>query len=303
MVKGHFSRIAGLCFILLLSGCSTVEVPQQQQTGSSSSTNTQQDKSASDHAQAMSRGQNVTVKTSQGEISVAPTVVAITDASGNAADSQGNQAQVFYNDPWENMNRHIFAFNNYAYDFVLIPAAEGYQFLVPAVARDKIGNAFNNIREPLNLLNNVVAGEFKDAGNNVGRFLINSTVGILGLFDPAQDWFDIAPRKQTIADTLFDYDVSAGPYLVLPLLGPSDSRGAFSTVSEGFIHPINQLMDPPESYMLRTFDGFDDFSGQAKTYQDLYQKADDPYIFFRNQYIQSQRRDEYFQYQGVTDDK
>ncbi|WP_218312027.1 VacJ family lipoprotein [Alteromonas antoniana] len=254
----------------------------------------QSQSNTNDDVTRLSAGESVTIETSQGEVSVEPTVVAITDAQ---AQTDGDQVTdtVYYHDPWEGMNRAIFSFNHYLYSYVLIPAADGYQFVVPAVARDKIGNAFDNIREPLNLLNNVFAGEVDEAGVNLGRFVINSTVGLFGLFDPAESWFDLKAEKQTIADTLSKHEIRAGPYLVLPVLGSSDTRGAFSTVTEGFIHPINQLVDPPESYQLRIFDGFDDFSSQSETYQTLYNNAEDPYLYFRNQYIQGQRRDEVFE--------
>ena len=284
----------------LVTGCSS-SAPDQQQAVTSSDTAQSQSETPSD-VDRLNAGESVSVQTSQGEIKVEPTVVAITDAQANTNPDQP-AGEVFYNDPWENVNRKIFSFNHSLYQYALIPAADGYKWLVPAVARDKIGNAFDNIREPLNLLNNVVAGEFRQAGANLSRFFINSTLGLFGLFDPATHWFNIGAQKQTIADTLFHYEVDSGPYLVLPFLGPSDSRGAFSTVAEGVIHPINQLTDSPESYFLRAFDGFDDFSGQAETYQNLYQQADDPYLYFRNQYIQGQRRDEYFQYKGQQDEE
>lgn len=242
----------------------------------------------------LSAGKAVTIETSQGQISVEPTVVAITDAK-NRKNSERPVDDAYYHDPWEGMNRAFFSFNHYVYSYLLIPVSDGYRFLVPDVARDKVGNAFDNLREPLNLLNNAFAGEFDDAGINLGRFVINTTVGLFGLFDPADSWFDLKPQKQTIADTLSRHSIRAGPYLVIPILGPSDTRGAFSTVTEGFIHPINQLTDPPESYQFRIFDGFDDFSSQSETYQTLYENAEDPYIYFRNQYIQGQRRDEAFE--------
>ncbi|WP_414827813.1 VacJ family lipoprotein [Alteromonas sp. H39] len=274
----------------LLSACTSV--PDKDVVTDSNVEESQSDKNGD--VARLSAGESVTIETSQGQLDVEPTVVAITDAQAQA-DGKSVVDSVYYHDPWEGMNRAIFSFNHYLYSYVLIPAAEGYQFVVPAVARDKIGNAFDNIREPLNLLNNVFAGEIDEAGVNLGRFVINSTIGLFGLFDPADAWFDVKAQKQTIADTLSKHEIRAGPYLVLPVLGSSDTRGAFSTVTEGFIHPINQLVDPPESYQLRIFDGFDDFSSQSETYQTLYENAEDPYIYFRNQYIQGQRRDEVFE--------
>lgn len=241
-------------------------------------------------ANTLSKGKFVTIETSQGRLEVSPTVVSV-------ADEQQDEptGEVVYNDPLEGLNRAIFSFNDFSYRYALLPISDGYRYVVPSSVRDKIGNAFDNLREPLNLLNNTFAGEFSEAGTNLGRFLINSTVGLLGFFDPATDWFHIAPEKQTIANTLQHYDISAGPYLVLPILGPSDSRGAFSTLTEGVIHPVNYVADPPETYQIRIVDGIDDFSSQSDIYRSLYEQAEDPYLYFRNQYIQGQRRDELFE--------
>jgi len=295
VVKSVSHLLTLVLTLFVLGGCSsTTQAPPSTDTSTRQSTPANPDNpEPNDAVKQLNSGKKVKVETSQGTIEVEPTVVAITDAQAPAGQSS---SQVYYNDPWEDFNRSMFTFNHYLYSYVLIPASDGYHYLVPATVRDKIGNAFDNIREPLNLLNNLATGEFDEAGANLSRFLINSTVGLFGLFDPASHWFDIAPHKQTIADTLFHYEVGAGPYLVLPVLGPSDSRGAFSTVSEGFIHPVNQLIDTPQSYQIRAFDGFDDFSDQSETYQSLYNKANDPYLYFRNQYIQGQRRDEYFYY-------
>ncbi|MCW8090293.1 MlaA family lipoprotein [Alteromonas sp. ASW11-130] len=282
-------------FIVALLGCASPSEPEQLSPPQEQSSQPNQNRQVNE----LSQGKTVTITTSQGEVRVEPTVVAVTDAQRKESVDK----EKYYHDPWEGFNRTMFGFNHAVYEHVLIPTTNGYRYVVPEVVRDKIGNAFDNIREPLNFINNVFAGELEAAGNNVGRFLINSTIGLLGLFDPATDWFAITEKKQTIADTLRRYDISPGPYLVLPILGPSDVRGGFSTLTEGFLHPINQITEPPESYQLRTFDGFDDFSNQSETYQQIYNSASDPYIYFRNQYIQGQRRDELFKYQEKQNDE
>ena len=284
-----YKRIVVAGLFIVLSGCASAPPEQGEQAVKNSS---QSEPVAGDQSvDALTQGKTVTVKTSQGEVEVAPTVVAITDTRENA----NGEVVPYYNDPWEGFNRTMFSFNDTTYRYVLLPLSDGYHYVVPGAVRDKIGNAFDNLREPLNLLNNTFAGNFEDAGSNLGRFLINSTVGLLGLFDPADDWFDIKPKKQTIANTMQEWDVASGPYLVLPILGPSDSRGAFSTLTEGFVHPVNYIAEPPETYQIRIVEGFDDFSNQSDTYRKLYEQAEDPYIYFRNQYIQGQRRDELFE--------
>ena len=285
--QGAFALI--IC-LFLLGGCASApDTPENSAVQPQDNKQSQNNEPAL--AEELAKGKDVTVQTSQGAVSVSPVVVAV----GDPPESGNPGGEVYYNDPWEGFNRAMFSFNNVSYQYVLLPLADGYHYVVPGVVRDKIGNAFDNLREPLNLVNNTFAGEFSEAGANLGRFLINSTVGLLGLFDPASDWFDIKPQKQTIANTLQRYDIGSGPYLVIPILGPSDSRGALSTLTEGFVHPVNYIAEPPESYQLRIFEGSDDFSNQSDTYRKLYEQAEDPYIFFRNQYIQGQRRDELFE--------
>lgn len=271
---------------LLLWGCANAPAGHP-------AANTESEQTA---AQQLASGQQTTITTSQGNLNIKPTIVAVPASSDSATD-------VTYDDPLEGFNRAMFAFNNGAYRYVLIPVADGYKAIVPGVVRDKIGNAFDNIREPLNVINNTFSGNFSEAGTNLGRFVINSTVGLLGLFDPADAWFDLKPHKQTLSDMLRDHDVTSGAFIVLPILGPSDVRGTVSTLTEGVFHPLNYVTQPPETYQLRMVDGVDDFSLTSDAYQTLYEQADDPYVFFRNQYIQAQRRDKAFEPAEENDDE
>lgn len=284
MRASNLWALAGL--ILLLGGCASPPQPTSSQPEPQTNSN-----EADNTVNRLKAGETVNITTSQGNISVTPTVVAIGDNTGNT----GSPDSVVYNDPLEGFNRAMFDFNHVVYQYVIFPVSDGYRYVVPNVAREKVGNVFANLREPLNLLSNLAAGEVSDAGTNVGRFLINSTIGLLGIFDPATAWFDLPEKKQTIADTLQHYDVGAGTYIVLPILGSSDARGSVSLLAEGMLHPINQLADKPESYQIRIVEGFNDLSSQTETYRILYQQAEDPYLYFRNQYIQGQRRNAMFE--------
>ncbi|GGW89983.1 MlaA family lipoprotein [Alteromonas halophila] len=286
MSLGKYCGTACFLFTLILSGCasppeSSPATAQQSQTSSERPSD----------AEALSQGQTVQVETSQGTISVEPTVVGITDEAATPSSTPGDTS---YYDPLEGFNRAMFGFNHYFYTYFFIPVTDGYRVVVPDVARDKIGNAFDNLREPLNLLSHTFSGDLDKAGINLGRFVINSTIGLLGLFDPATHWFSLAQSEKTIAQTLRDYDVGSGAYIVLPVLGPSDVRGTFSTVTEGFLHPTQFIMDAPDRYYLRMFEGVDDFESQSQRYEKLYEEASDPYLYFRNQHIQGQLRDAMF---------
>lgn len=283
--KASTFALTGL-ILSVVSGCA--QVPEK--SGSKPALIIEKPAESMSATEAMSNGQTVKVSTSQGEISVEPTVVSMAQTSLNDEAA----ATVTYYDPWEGFNRAMFSFNHGAYEYVLTPVSNGYRAVVPAPARDSVGKFFDNLREPLNLLNHLFAGEVKQAGSNLGRFLINSTVGILGLFDPATSVFELEKQPQTIGDTLASWGVEPGPYLVLPILGQSDVRSGVSVLTEGFVHPVNHVTHSPHNYQLRAVDGLDDFSSQSDTYRTLYDEADDPYIFFRNQYLQAKKRDMWF---------
>ncbi|MDO6709758.1 MULTISPECIES: MlaA family lipoprotein [Aliiglaciecola] len=257
----RYIKLVCLISVLVVSGCSSSRVEQVD-------------------AQPPSN-QQITINTSQGEQVLTPTVV--------------TYDPVTFADPLESINRPIFAFNDVVYRYFLIPVGKGYDAVVPDPVQTGIGNFFSNLREPLNLLNNLAQGEGKKSGTNLGRFLINSTVGLLGLFDPADAWFDMPEETATIGDTLASYDVGYGNYLVLPILGQSDFRNAFSTLSESILSPVHVISDSPESSYLQGLDGFNDFVPTAPSYEELRAQSDDPYTFFRNMYLQSVERDEQFE--------
>ncbi|KKO47971.1 hypothetical protein VT06_14390 [Arsukibacterium sp. MJ3] len=287
--------------ILALTGCANNAEPAANTAGNSTSASSESNTAAGlskspppSAVEQLSAGQATQITTSQGTITLVPTVVDMqplaADTAATVADNP-EPAPLYY-DPLEGWNRGVFRFNHVAYTYALIPLAKGYEKVLPAPVRDKVGNAFANIREPLNLLNNVLAGDVKGASANFGRFVINSTVGIFGLFDPANAWFEIAESKQSIADTLGYYQVGNGAYLVLPILGQSDVRGATSVVGEALLNPLNQLVDTPDLYYLQGLNVINSFTSRADLYQTLYQQASDPYLYFRNQHLQGIKRDD-----------
>src|SRR5690606_17196214 len=104
-------------------------------------------------------------------------------------------------DPWEGINRHIFTFNDYADRYVLRPVAKGYRKVTPDPVEQGVTNVFNNLGEVSNLLNNLLQGKFVEGASDGGRFLINSTVGIVGIFDIASRW-GLEPHDEDLGQTL-----------------------------------------------------------------------------------------------------
>lgn len=129
-------------------------------------------------------------------------------------------------DPLEPVNRAIFRTNLAAYDHVVVPAAEGYRWATTESQRASVASFFDNLRAPAVAANQLLQGDGEAAAVTAWRFTINSTVGMLGLFDPATKWGYPSQHQEDFGQTLAHYGVPAGPYLVLPLFGPSSVRDA-----------------------------------------------------------------------------
>lgn len=128
------------------------------------------------------------------------------------------------NDPLEPFNRGMFAVNNAIDTVALRPAAVAYRTLVPGPVRDGVRNALGNLRAPTILMNDVLQGDMARAGRTASRFLINSTLGIGGIIDVAEWQFGIRGHSEDFGQTLARWGVGEGPYLFLPVLGPSNPR-------------------------------------------------------------------------------
>jgi phospholipid-binding lipoprotein MlaA len=145
-------------------------------------------------------------------------------------------------DPLETFNRFIFAINE-AIDFIALrPAAEVYRFLMPEVFQDSVRNFTRNLKAPVIWANNLFQGKDEMAATMAGRFLVNSTLGIGGLFDVADSWFDLKYHSNDFGRTLGFYGAGPGPYLVLPLLGPSSVRDGIGKGVDFLISPWGYVL-------------------------------------------------------------
>lgn len=196
-----------------------------------------------------------------------------------------------YRDPLIKLNRAIFAFNDFAYRRALIPISKGYVWAVPAPARRSVGDFFHNIRTPIYVANDVLQLEPEPLGRHLARFLINSTVGVGGLFDPASAWFGLEKTATGFEDTLSGYGVGYGIYVVLPIFGSSDLRNGVSLAADYFLNPIPYLTEDPATSAVMAYDNFQEFAADADKYEELRRRLDDPYIFFRNLHLQGVQRD------------
>ncbi|MDA9558551.1 VacJ family lipoprotein [Alphaproteobacteria bacterium] len=133
-------------------------------------------------------------------------------------------------DPWEEMNRGTFAFNKFFDKYLLSPLAKGYRFILPGEVRTGVRNFLSNLKEPWTTINSALQGDLKNTGNSLVRFCLNTTVGLLGIFDVASS-IGFEKQKEDFGQTLAVYGLDSGPYLVLPLLGPSTVRDAIGKVA------------------------------------------------------------------------
>ena len=134
-------------------------------------------------------------------------------------------------DPWEQVNRAIFRFNDTLDTYTLKPVARTYNRFMPQPLNDGVSNVFSNLSEPRNLVNNTLQGKFHDAGVDVARFLLNTTLGVVGVFDVATR-MGLQRNDEDFGQTLGAWGVSSGPYVVLPLLGPSTVRDGSARIPE-----------------------------------------------------------------------
>jgi phospholipid-binding lipoprotein MlaA len=162
-------------------------------------------------------------------------------ASRSNTDQQVSTYEEEFNDPLEETNRKIFEFNQVVDRNVLVPVAKTYRTALPDPVRDSVRDLLNNLREPLIFVNDALQGQFGSAAKTVGRFVINSTIGIGGVVDVAGRW-GIPYHEEDLGLTLGAWGIPEGPYLVVPVLGPSTPRDLGGQVAEGFGDPWNRLV-------------------------------------------------------------
>lgn len=157
-------------------------------------------------------------------------------ASGCATSAPPSQSALDQNDPYEAQNRKVFELNQKLDKYVALPVATAYVDTVPEVARKGIHNFLTNLDVPVTFANDVLQGSADRAADSLGRFVINSTVGLGGLIDVAQK-VGVREHVSDFGETLAVYGVDSGPYLVLPVLGPSDPRDAAGYVVDIALDP------------------------------------------------------------------
>ena len=188
------------------------------------------------------------------------------------------------NDPLEPINRIIFEFNEIVDDNILEPVAKGYKYVTPDPIEKGVSNFFSNLGEVSTIANDILQLKFQQAGQDSLRFLINSTIGVFGLFDVATP-MGLSKNKEDFGQTLGFWGIPDGPYLVLPFLGPSSFRDVPGTIVDYEMSPVEQLHHE-ERQVLRIIDIVDTRAKLLRATKILDTAAKDKYIFIRESYLQ-----------------
>ena len=162
--------------------------------------------------------------------------------SAAAAQPPPGENQGVYSDPLSGFNEPMFTFNLKLDDWVLRPVASGYSFIAPEPVREGVGRFFNNVRVIPRFANNLFQLKLAEAGTEVARFGINTTLGVAGFFDPADKWFGLEEHPNDFGLTIRYYNIPTGPYVMLPFFGPSTVGDTIGLVADGAMNPMDYLL-------------------------------------------------------------
>jgi phospholipid-binding lipoprotein MlaA len=190
-------------------------------------------------------------------------------------------------DPLEPFNRAMHQFNDKLYFWALKPVAQGYKAIVPETARVSVKNFFSNLGFPARFISCVFQADFSGAATEAGRFTINTIWGIGGIMDPSSGKeLDLQKQDTDLGQTLGVYGVGQGFYIVWPVLGPSSPRDSVSIAGDYFLYPISYISPWYAGLGVRAYEEINTTSLRIGDYEALKDAAIDPYVAFRDAYVQ-----------------
>ena len=306
------STSRGLLFVLVVlgvvSGCGTVSAPSRLESLAAPAEMTSVTPPSSDVAPA-SPVEVVATPSTETELAAAETTAdetarpetsdsaTITDddrfaliaamLAQTAAAAAADDAIEEEFDPWERFNEKTFEFNRRLDRYVLKPVAKVYDKIVPDRIQNMIANGFDNIRFVPRFVNSVLQAKWAGAGREMGRFLINSTLGIGGLFDIAKQEFGLDKSREDFGQTLGVWGAGPGPYLILPLLPPLTVRDAVGFAVDGAMNPLNYFLPLFwDRFAMQVGDTVNDRSLNLELYQGFEETVIDMYSAVRHGYLQ-----------------
>jgi len=216
----------------------------------------------------------------------------LSDFEDEFEDFQGIEGgeDVEYSDPIEPFNRFMWKINEYFYDYAMEPVARGYIKITPEGFRKIVVNFFRNISSPIFLVSSILQGDKEKVDRTIGRFVINTTIGIGGLFDPASNRYNLKKINEDIDQALGYHKIPNGPFLMLPILGPITLRGVVAKIPQIFLGPefIFGIGIIP-AIAARGVETVNEFSFRLDAKEDLDSFAIDPYTSVKDFYFQHQK--------------
>ncbi len=203
-------------------------------------------------------------------------------------------------DPLSGYNRIMTSFNDKVFTYALEPISKGYAYVTPEPVRESISNFIHNIKFPIRFVNNLLQGKFQNTSDELERFIVNSTVGLGGLFDPAGTYMHIPTHNEDFGQTLGSYGVGAGFHVVLPFLGPSNVRDIVGLTADSYTSPL-QYQSGLEKYKIPknygqaigiySYQIINKNSLHLGAYESLKKDAIDLYPFLRDLYEEKRQSD------------
>ncbi len=218
--------------------------------------------------------------------SVAVAVLTVAVCVATPAKAELDEAYEGYEDPLEGWNRGVYAFNEFVDSILLEPLARGYKAVMPARAERGVSNAIRNLGEPVNMLNSLLQGDVEQGLNSFWRFILNTTLGVGGLFDFAAHNSSLVYRDEDFGQTLGVWGVGSGPYVVLPILGPSSVRDTGGFVVDMVSDPWNYMLEWDGIAIRAGVTAIDRRASMLTVTDEIDMNSLDPYATMRGYYLQ-----------------
>ena len=209
-----------------------------------------------------------------------------TDEEFDLLEEELDEQEIEIGDPLEGFNRLMFGVNDTLYFWVFKPCAETCKAVVPEPARIGVRNFFQNIGTPVRYVNCLLQGKGPAADIELRRFLVNTTVGVLGFGDPAKDQYGLEPTWEDLGQTLAVHGMGSGFYIVWPLFGPSTVRDSLGMVGDMFLNPVRYVQPWEASYIISATRVVNESSFHIDEYEDFKSAFLEPYVAMRESYIQ-----------------
>ncbi len=209
-----------------------------------------------------------------------------TDEEFDLLEEELDDQEIEIADPLEPWNRLMFGLNDTLYFLIFKPVAGTYKVVVPEPGRIGIRNFFQNIGTPVRYVNCLLQGKGPSADIELRRFLVNTTVGVLGFGDPARDQYGLEPTWEDLGQTLAVHGMDSGFYIVWPLFGPSTVRDSLGMVGDMFLNPVRYVQPWETSYIISATRVVNESSFHIDEYEEFKAEFLAPYVAMRESYIQ-----------------